>query len=228
MASLDQAAVSIDSTFAGSEILVFGAITREAPAGDAAIDVIVTVAGPPGPELVRRKARRGGIWVNVEAAEIDAAPSFYAVATTGPLDLILRQTDDLRHAITVRRAIRAVATGAEDGQAFVEALIRVREAAGTYRLSEGAVELIEGTLFRAEVALPSNLTEGAYTTRIYLTRGGEVIASYATALDVRKVGLERFLHGLANDQPVLYGLLAVAIAVLAGWGASAVFGLLRR
>ena len=46
------------------------------------LDVIVTVAGPLQRVVVRRKDRVAGIWVNAEAAEIDAAPAYYAVATT--------------------------------------------------------------------------------------------------------------------------------------------------
>ena len=90
VAALDQTAVSIDSTFAGSEILVFGAIRPEpgAPAADPPpadpLEVIVAVAGPLAPATVRRKSRAAGIWVNTDAAAIDAAPAFYAVATSAP------------------------------------------------------------------------------------------------------------------------------------------------
>ncbi|MDO9525986.1 MAG: TIGR02186 family protein, partial [Gemmobacter sp.] len=39
--------------------------------------------------------------------------------------------------------------------------------------------------------------------------------------------LERFLYWLAIEQPLAYGILSLVIAVVAGWGASAVFRLLR-
>jgi hypothetical protein len=50
---------------------------------------------------------------------------------------------------------------------------------------------------------------------------------HTTILDVRKVGLERFVYNLAHDNPLAYGLLALTLAVLAGWGASAVFRFIR-
>jgi hypothetical protein len=75
--------------------------------------------------------------------------------------------------------------------------------------------------------MPADLTEGAYATRIFLTRGGEVVASLDTEIDVRKVGLERFLFTLSREQPLAYGLLSLAIAIAAGWGASAIFRMLR-
>ena len=46
-------------------------------------------------------------------------------------------------------------------------------------------------------------------------------------IDVRKAGLERFLFALAQDQPLLYGLASLLLAVFAGWGASEVFRRLR-
>ena len=225
VAALSQADVSITSTFAGSEILIFGAI-KDAP-DDLALDVIVTVAGPVGPVTVRRKDRVAGIWINAEAAEIDAAPSFYAIATTKPIDDILSRTEDLRHAITIPRAIRAVASGAQEPLAFVAALIRIQESAGTYRVSEGAVTLLGEALFRTDIALPANLTEGDYTARIFLTHVGRVVAAESAVLAVRKVGLERFLFTLAHDYPAVYGVASLVIAALAGWGASAAFRLLR-
>ena len=40
-------------------------------------------------------------------------------------------------------------------------------------------------------------------------------------------GLERWLTNLAHDQPLIYGLLSLLIAVVAGWAASAGFRFLR-
>ena len=37
-----------------------------------------------------------------------------------------------------------------------------------------------------------------------------------------------FLYSLAHDQPVIYGLLSLFIAIAAGWGASAVFRYIQR
>lgn len=222
VADLDSSDVSINSTFSGSEILVFGAIRG----GSDDLEVIVTVAGPSEPVIVRRKERVGPIWANTAAAEIDEAPSFYAVATTGPIGEILSNTADLRHAITVPQAIRAV--GTRDPVTFTAALIRLRTETGAYATREGSIALKGGTLFRTDVPLPSNLTEGDYSVRFFLTRDRAVVARYETALAVRKVGLERFLFVTAMERPVLYGLMSLAIAIAAGWGASAAFGLIRR
>ena len=95
---LSQNKVSITTNFDGSEILVFGAVKREKPIPEGSpLEVIVTVSGPSEPVNVRRKEKRFGIWVNTDAVEVDHAPSFYAVATSGPLHEVLSDVEDLRH-----------------------------------------------------------------------------------------------------------------------------------
>lgn len=230
VAGLSQNRVSISATFSGSEILIFGAVKREAPIpGDQDLHVIVTVEGPQGPVTVRRKDKRYGIWVNVDGIEVDSAPAFYSVATTGPLDDILKDIEDLRYHITIPRAIRAVgvAQDVEHPEEFLEALIRINTNKGYFALMEETVSFDQDTLFNTSIALPANLREGDYKVRIFLTRAGSVVDAFETQIDVSKVGLERFLFNLAHEQPLIYGLLSLAIAIAAGWSASAVFAYLR-
>ena len=230
VAGLSQTWVSITANFDGSEILVFGAVKRDAPPPDQPpLEVIITVEGPHAPVNVRKKSRLAGIWINTEAVEIDAAPSFYAIATTGPLFGILSHTEDLRHRISIPRGIRSVGAPPEVSEAalFTDALIRLRRRDGDYRVEAKEINLAEDTLFNTSFLLPANLIEGIYEVRIFLTRGRQVVDSHTTILNVEKVGLERFLFNLAHDRPMVYGLLALVIAVAAGWGASTVFRLLR-
>lgn len=227
---LSSDSVSISTNFDGSEILIYGAVKREEaiPEGPP-LQVIVTVAGPSHPITVRRKDRRFGIWVNTDAVEVDAAPSFYAIATSAPWAEVLSETEDLRHKVSIPRAIRSVGAPmtVADSQSFSEAVIRIRSANGLYQLMENAVNLRQSTLFSTRIAMPAALTEGDYATRILLTRDGKVVADYETTIDVRKVGLERWLYSLSRQQPLLYGLMSLAIAIAAGWGASAAFRMLR-
>lgn len=228
---LSQDEVSISTTFDGDDILIFGAIRRESPIPDGPpLQVVVTVSGPLLPVTVRRKERVAGIWVNTDAVEVDLAPSYYAVAATGSLSEALSAVEDLRHKVSIPQAIRSVGApmNIEDAETFRAALIRIRKDSGLYRLDEGAVDLEADTLFRAAIELPANLVEGDYATRIFLTRNGEVVDVYETSILVRKVGLERWLFSLSRQQPLIYGLMSLAIAIFAGWAASAAFRALQR
>lgn len=231
VAGLSRDDVDITTSFDGSEIIIYGAIKRETPIPSGKpLDVIVTLEGPVQALTVRHKERRLGVWVNTGRVSIGAAPSFYVVTTTRPLHQILPPAEDQRHRISIPLAMRAFSgpMEVEDAVPYTEALIRLRHAADVYRLDDGAVHLAEQTLFRADVRLPANLVEGIYSTRIFLLRDGMVMDTFRAPIEVRKVGLERWLYRLALEKPFIYGIMSLAIAVAAGWGASAAFRLVKR
>lgn len=230
VAGLSQNSVSLTANFRGSEILVFGAITRDTPVDPGApLDVIVTVEGPPSALTVWRKERRAGIWVNVDSVRIRTAPSFYAVASSGALADILSFEADTGNRISIRRAIYEARrdAGVENPGAFTEALIRIRADANLYQDLGVGVLIDRDTLFRTTINLPKNLIEGTYSTNVYLVRNGAVIDRYQTQIYVQKAVFERWLYNLAYDYPPLYAGLALLMAVFFGWGASAVFRLIR-
>ncbi|MDV7270739.1 TIGR02186 family protein [Thioclava sp. A2] len=230
VAGLSHDNIGITASFNGSEILIYGAVKRESPfPNEKPLHVIVTLEGPSETVKIRRKSREMGIWVNTDSVIVGAAPTYYSIATTGPIEEILDPTVDVRERIGIPLAVRAFSGPIEvsDARPFTQALLRIREGEGLYSLNEGGVHLVEQTLFRADFKLPSNLIEGDYKTRIFLLRDGQLVDRYQTAIYVRKVGLERWLYMLSQDYAALYGLLALALAVFAGWAAAAIFRLFR-
>ena len=222
--------VGITAFFDGSEILVFGAIKpSKAIESNVPVDVIVTIASPRQPVTAWRKEKKFGIWVNVDAVEIDLAPNFYAVATTAPFNQVVNAVSDLRHSISVERMIRSVGAPMEvdEPNEFSKAIIRIRQDQGLYQTLPGAVILKENMLFSTAVTLPSNLLEGEYVARIFLTKEGDVISYHETTIDVRKVGVGRWLYNLAHTHPAFYGLLSLAVAIFAGWLAAMAFRAVR-
>lgn len=227
VAGLSQSRISIATNFDGSEILIFGAVKRDTPPGESPLEVLITVEGPSEPLTVRKKDKRFGIWVNTTQVEVTAAPSFYAVATTAPLSETITDNQDLEYRVSIPRAVQLGHDRFPGDVAFEEALIRIREKAGLYQTNIGAIALEEGTLFSTTVRLPANLHEGDYRARFFLTRDGVVVDQHVTDIAVQKVGLERFLFRLSRDNPLIYGLMSLAIAIFAGWLASAAFRVFR-
>ncbi len=232
VADLSQNNVGISATFDGSNILIFGAVSRDAPIpDDGKTEIVLTVSGPDLPITVRRKDKKLGlIWVNSQKVLIDEAPSFYSISTTAPLTEILSDAEDLTYRVSIPRAIESIGAkiasehNAEiNTEEFTEALIRIRTNNNLYNIQEGAVKLLSSTLFSASIDLPSNLTAGEYTARILLTRNQQVIDQFETTIDIHKVGIERWLYTLAHENALYYGLMSLFIAIASGWLASAVF-----
>jgi hypothetical protein len=227
VAALSQNRVSIDTNFDGSEILIFGAVRRESPVPEAPLHVIVTVAGPSDQIVVRRKARVLGIWVNTEQVVIDRAPSFYAVATSAPWEEVITETEDLRHRISIGRAIRSVGVR-RHGRAELHRGADPPPGPGRpLPDAHRQVEVAEATLFRTSVAaarephrrrlhgalLPDPRPRGDRPPR-----DGDLRPEGRA----RAVPLHAGARAAADLRP-----LSIAIAIAAGWGASAVFRYLK-
>jgi len=228
--STDEIALTAD--FTGSELFVFGAIRRDAPIDPDVdpLDIVITIKGPPNPLTVRRKERRFGIWINTEAVDVRDAPSFYAIATTGPLREILTETQRLRFQIGMDQAVRKVEghPTIEDTSSFTEAVVRLREKQELYEVLDGEVSLAEETLFQARIAMPANIVEGEYKAEFFLVRDRMVISTAETEIIVQKAGIERWIFNLSQQRPLTYGVMSVLVALLAGWLAAAAFRLIKR
>lgn len=232
LTGVSQDEVAITATFSGSELFVYGAIARSRFLGesDAPPDVAIVIEGPSSPIIVRKKERIAGLWLNREAIRIAAAPSYYAVASTRPLDRMLNSGEDLRHRISLDNAvyILGIPTSAQDPEQFRRAAVRLRRNEGLYREAPGGVILRGGTLYQTTLELPANIIEGDYRIRVYLVREGRVIDQAQIQIPVRKTGIERFLFTASRETPLLYGLGTLIVALLAGYGASELFRRLRR
>ena len=230
VAQLSKDEVAITANFDGSEIFIYGAVKRDGPTkSNSPLEVLITVAGPEKPINVRRKSKRALIWVNTESIEIDSAPSFYAIASTGNLEEVINNTEDLRHKVSINRTIRSVGNyeKIKDAEDFTEALIRIRQKNNLYQELDNSISLIDNTLFATNIALPANLIEGDYKIRFFLIRDRKILDHLSTNIPVNKVGLERWIFDLSRKSPFIYALLSLFIAISSGWIASTVFRYIR-
>lgn len=226
--SLSTHRLQITSNFTGSEIVLFGAIERDAqtisrPGG---YDMAVVVRGPRALMVTRQKTRVFGIWVNTDAREFVEVPSFYALLANKPAaelaDLELRARQqigvDAITAITPRLGTNPGAT-----PTFREALLRINRAKGLYRENPTGVTFLTPNLFRANIPVVPNTPVGSFDVDIFLMSGGVILARESTNFEVTKTGFEAFVANAARDNGVLYGLAAAMLALFTGWAASVVF-----
>ena len=130
---LSQSRIEISHRFAGSELLIFGAIqypggrTPSEPPG-----IAVVLRGPADAITVRKKARVAGIWVNTQAIRFESAPGYYAVATTRPIHQLLDERSAAIYEIGLNHLQLSPATAADpalSGQ-FERGLIGLRQRDG--------------------------------------------------------------------------------------------------
>ncbi len=220
--------VAIRSNFTGTELLLFGAVeaeSKEIMALDR--DVVIVIRGPSEAITSRRKARVAGIWMNYGSKTFTNVPGYYAVMSTRPLEEIATREVLERHEIGAKylrfKASEASDFSAEEKQAFRDSVLRLMAKQNLYSEVIGGVNFLGKSLFRASVDIPANVPVGNYTADVFLIRDGSVIHAQATPLFVNKIGIERFVFNLAHRQPLIYGVVAVALALMAGWLAAAAF-----
>ncbi|MGE5478588.1 MAG: TIGR02186 family protein [Bacteroidales bacterium] len=223
VADLSKHLVAITTGFAGTDVLLFGAV-EEVPGGTGA-DVVVVVRGPNRSEIVRRKARTIGIWMNSGLAEVTDAPTFYRVAATRPLAEIAPKAVLERHQIGLESLdldIRPRDRKADTGQ-YREALVRLKQSQGLYGDRVQDIGFLSNRLFRTDVHFPANVPVGTYLVEVYLIAGGEVVSAQTTPLVISKIGLGADLYDFAHQQAALYGMIAILLAASAGWAAAVAF-----
>lgn len=205
--------VQIHAAFTGAEILLFGAV------GDRG-DVVVTVTGPPENAGVRRKVRIGGVWLNGEKVVVPSVPSYYALASTRPVAAVAPAP--LRRALGI--GIESRITDADErAREHRAGLIRAYRRRGLYPAEPTPVTVKDGALFRTTVHLPAETPTGEYVVETFLLRHGEVRGHRVNAVRVERAGFDAFVYDLAHRRPVLYGLLAIAVALLTGTAAAEAF-----
>jgi uncharacterized protein (TIGR02186 family) len=223
--------VAVTSSFNGTEIVIFGAVdnSQQPSAESGYYDVLIVVEGVPARMVVRRKSNVAGLWLNTSAATFDLVPSYYAIASTRPIDEFTTEEFRETHGIGFQYLRFAPAFGqeqalsTEDLKEFRRAIIRLKRQQGLYVQEHFSVAFIGRSLFRATIELPANVTVGPFETRVYLFRDEKLLSQYAVRLNLEREGLERHLHAFAFGYPALYGLMTVMLAVSAGLAASTVF-----
>lgn len=210
--------IDIHAKFTGKELLLYGARVE-------AGDIVVAIRGPKGDYVVRKKEDIGGIWINTSSVKFSNVPQFYLLAASESFNNIDAET--LRKKLEIgfdtlefKAEPSAASTDIND---FEKALVKKLEEDKLLTPEVVELPLLEGTLFRIRINFPEKIVSGIYTAEIYSFDDGELRGIQAIPINVKKVGLEAFIYEIAHEQPALYGLLAIIIAIGMGWLAGNIF-----
>lgn len=218
--------VQLRQGFTGTELLLFGAILN--PDGTRAgrdYDIVVVLKGPTQSIIVREKQKVAGVWINAESTEYRSAPSYFAVASTRPIDEIVEDKTAAIYELGLSWLQLSPIGAIEPTELsrFSAGLVDLQMRNGLYRQDLSGVTVTEQVLYQARIALPSNVATGTYTAETFAISNGRVVDSALSRVEVRKIGFEGAIADFAEDASLLYGLLTVSIAVLMGLIAGRLF-----
>ena len=219
---------------------------------DPGSEVLVVVKGANKDEFFNRKGRVGPIWVNADRVHIMGIPSlFLSFSGSSASSILSREVIDACQLdeTAVMKHLRCKVhckckapegsdrcLGVEPDETYLETirtnLQRLKTHEGSYRTASGTVELgqpdSKGRPFSLEFLWPRKAPAGSYNVEVYLCCQGSVIGRMSAPLSVVEVGFPAQMASLAKENGLLYGVLAVVAAGLAGFGMDFLVAGLRK
>ena len=209
--------INIDTKFKGAQILLFGA------KGDAG-NIVITVRGPKKNFLVTKKQKLLGVWYNGVRVNFENSYSFFSIFSTFNNGEI---QEDIMKDLELGKDFLDFSTSTKinekDKNDFKVELIEKMEKNNLYNNSANKVEFLNETLFKIMLNFPKNIVRGIYTVELYLIKENTLISFQSIPIYVNQVGISAKISDFAIRQDMLYGLVAVALALVVGWLANYIF-----
>lgn len=211
----------ITESFRGASV----SISAEVPKGAGAI---VEVMGPVQDDHLLRQGRRGGLWMSVGEVAVHGAPSAYLLLSTPDLTTG-RDCGAQSWYAALQKRIEFDGSLPERGVgALFDQFVKLKESEGLYGVFPNSLKLASTSGDRSKVEgqfrLPSNIEPGNYRITLSAINSGKVVDQRSFELPVEMRGLPALLISLARQYSLVYGLMAVLVALLTGF----VMGLLFK
>jgi uncharacterized protein (TIGR02186 family) len=219
-------AIEIRYSFSGAQLLLFGAILYPGgrmPAKQA--DIAVVVKGPVQPIVVREKHKIAGIWMNADSHRFRSAPSFYAISSSQSIDKLIDDRTAAIYELGLDSLQLSPGGGAlpDKERRFESGLLDLRKRQGLYGENPKGVEIAQGVLYRASIAIPSQVPVGTYTAETFLIDDHRVVAAATRDIEIGKSGFERYVALTARRHSLVYGLAAMIMSLGLGYAAGWAF-----
>lgn len=208
--------INIDTNFNGTKILLFGA------KGDAG-NIVVAVRGPKKNFLVTKKERLLGVWYNGKRVKFKDSFSYYSLFSTFDDNRVTNQLLSQLELGTNNLQFYSSEDSEEHNTEFKMQLVNKMEKDGLYSTGANKIEFLDETLFKVILNFPKTISRGVYTVEIYLISEDNLISFQSIPIYVNQVGISANISDYAYQQPLLYGILAVLLALIIGWLANYLF-----
>lgn len=207
--------LGVGESFQGAEIRV----SAEVPVGS---NAVVEFRGDAHEDRLLRKGRRGGLWMNVGEVKVGNAPSLYLVMSTDAALISNPDSDSQWGYQALQKGMKfsgAIPKAGKDK--LFQQFIKLKESEGLYGVFPGALKVVgtstgysrvEGQFWLPDKTLPAN-----YKIHFFVLNNRKVVDEKTTKFPVEMQGMPAVLTSLAFDHATIYGLLAVTIAILAGF-----------
>jgi len=212
--------IEIGLSYHGDDIHFFGV----SPVRDC--DLIIRLTAEKSEEVkLSVKGRVGPFWMSVKQYDVTDAPFVYKIHSTKPVEQIVSpetaQELELGYAAVQKKMKLHLARGEaapDDAAKVFKGLVKIKEEANLYNIvaDPARLEIAEGQLYKHYFRFPPAATEGRYVVESFAFKDKQLVGYGKDVIQIKKVGLESWLTDVSQNYPLLYGIMAVVIALGVG------------
>lgn len=217
--------IRIGTFFNGTRLVATGRVPADS-------QVVIRLSNAPHHMKFKIKKKLAGLlWMNLGDVSFDNLPSVYLVYSSARLDRLgpagTGRSAAARLGVKRLEARARVSTTSSDVRRLLDELVRVKRAEGLYAWEEGVVKLGPAKngerTFRCNINLRARVPHGTYTVEAFALNRDGTMTRTRQKLQVIEVGLPALVSSMAFKHGLIYGILAVLIALAAGLVMSLLF-----
>lgn len=205
-------------------------ITGQSRAGD---DLIIRITNANGDAHYKYIGKAGGlVWMKKGDISFQNVPGVYLLYSSRDLELLLDPAEQKANVIgfdALKETLEIETANEEfqqDKARWQDEFIRFKEKENLYITQTGTVTRKHGQKsddYQVEVSWPYQAATGDYTVESIAVRNGKIVERATTNFTVERAGIVKKLTDLAFNRAALYGIMAVLIAMVAGFAVGLVF-----
>ncbi len=192
-------------------------------------DVIVQIHSDIGEEHLKYIGKASGIfWMKLGNMIFENVPAVYLVYSNRNIHEILPSQkceelsigfDSLKKKAKIRSSLKDL-----DREKWLAEFLKFKQKEHLYREQPGIVKVDQANgAYSVEIDWPFEAPPGEYFVEVFAVQNGEVVDKAESKIKVERVGIEKQLSHMAFERPALYGIIAIIVAIVAGFGVGMVF-----
>ena len=208
--SLDRPTIKITTFYNGTTLKINGSVPADTEA-------VLQVEGPRHNVPLKVKGKVAGVlWMNKTDVELEKTPAVYMIYSSSGLTL----TPETGVGYGALEEHISIIPETADKQFVFGEYIKLMEKSGVYGIFKGGLNYAESRdgrrSFSATITIPPKMNAGDYTITAVAVKNGKNTAQATKQLTIVLSGLPKAIASLAFGMPLLFGIMAVFIAVATG------------
>ncbi|NIA08416.1 MAG: hypothetical protein GWP10_01235 [Nitrospiraceae bacterium] len=202
--------VLISAFYDGATVEATGEVPQDCRA-------LILVRGPGEDVHLKKKGKVGGLlWMNMGNVTFQHTPCVYMLYADSNLSPSL----DAEVGFPALKKVIDIIPANENKNFLFGEFLKLKESQSLYAVHLKSVSYIAGSgdmrSFKATIIIPPRMRPGDYTVQAFAVKDGHVLNKASEDLRIKLTGFPHEIEQLAFGHSLIYGIIAVLVALTAG------------